>query len=196
MSLIKTTNKFGRFKWRGLKGLRQDTAGVSAIEFALIAPILVLLYFGGVELSFLMQADRRVTTVTATIGDLTSRETVIGNSRKDDIFAASGLLIAPLNSSVARMRISNLVADASGTVVTVDWSDATTNFTPRAVGSTINDIPAGVIAADGSVVMAEVEYPYDPVIDFLNLGDQVLTDTFYLRPRRTNRIIRDTTTGS
>lgn len=190
MILKKLKTRLSRFRLRSLREIRRDTAGVSAIEFALIAPVLVLLYFGGVELSFLLQADRRVTTVTATIGDLTSRETVITDARRDDIFAASQILFAPLDGPTARMRISNLIADPTGDVVTVDWSVSTINFSSRAVGSTINDIPEGVIAANGSVVMAEVEYPYEPVIDFLKLGDQTLTDTFYLRPRRTNRIVR------
>lgn len=179
-----------RFKWRGLKNIWQDTAGVSAIEFAIIAPVLVFLYFGGVELSLLMQADRRITTVTATIGDLASRETALDDSDIDDIFAASGILIAPLNPAEARMRLTNLVANPTGTVISVDWSDATTNFTPRAVGSTVSDIPAGVVAPNGSVVMAEVEYTYQSDLDYLPSAQQTLTDTFYLRPRRTNRIDR------
>lgn len=190
MSLKKFRKNLERFKWRGLKNIWKDTAGVSAIEFAIIAPVLVFLYFGGVELSLLMQADRRITTVTATIGDLASRETTLDDDDIEDIFNASGILIAPLNPALARMRLTNLVANANGNVVTVDWSDATTNFNARAEGSIVTGLPDGVVAPNGSVVMAEVEYVYQSELDYLPSAQQTLTDTFYLRPRRTNRIAR------
>ena len=48
-----------RLKWRGIQGLHYNEKGVSAVEFALIAPLMVLIYFGCIELSFLMRMDRR-----------------------------------------------------------------------------------------------------------------------------------------
>ena len=190
MGLLNIKNIFNRFNLRGLKSFRRNTEGVSAIEFAIVAPVMVFIYFGGMELSLLMQADRRVTTVAATIGDLASRETVLDDNDIADIFSAAGILIIPLDSATARMRISNLVADGNG-VVTVDWSDASANFSPRAPGSNIPDIPNGVIANNGSAIMAEVEYMYQSELDYLPSARQTLRDTFYLRPRRTNLIIRD-----
>ena len=188
MGLLNIKNIFNRFNLRGLKSFRRNTEGVSAIEFAIVAPVMVFIYFGGMELSLLMQADRRVTTVAATIGDLASRETVLDDNDIADIFSAAGILIIPLDSATARMRISNLVADGNG-VVTVDWSDASANFSPRAPGSNIPDIPNGVIANNGSAIMAEVEYMYQSELDYLPSARQTLRDTFYLRPRRTNLII-------
>ena len=40
-----------RLKWRGVRGIRYNQEGVSAVEFALIAPLLLLIYLGAVELS-------------------------------------------------------------------------------------------------------------------------------------------------
>ena len=190
MSLIKFKKFLDRFSLRGLKNFRKNTEGVSAIEFAIVAPVMVFIYFGGMELSLLMQADRRITTVTATIGDLASREVVLNNSDIDDIFAASRILIIPLDPTAARLRVTNLVADSNGNVE-VDWSDASDNFTPRSVGSTFSDMPAGVIEDNGSVIMAEVEYTYQSELDYLPSARQTLRDRFFLRPRRTNVIVRE-----
>ena len=54
-----------RLKWRGIRGLRYNEQGISAVEFALIAPLLIILYLGAIELSLLMEVDRRVTQTSA-----------------------------------------------------------------------------------------------------------------------------------
>lgn len=189
MSLIKFKKFLDRFSLRGLKNFRKNTEGVSAIEFAIVAPVMVFIYFGGMELSLLMQADRRTTTVAATIGDLASREVVLNDGDIEDIFAASRILIIPLDPSAVRLRLTNLVADSNGNVE-VDWSDASDNFTARSVGATFSEIPSGVIEDDGSVIMAEVEYTYQSELDYLPSARQTLRDRFFLRPRRTNLIDR------
>jgi len=145
MTLTYLKQRFSRFKWRGLKTIASDQAGVSAVEFALIAPVLVTMYFGGVELSLLMQADRRVTTVSATVGDLASRVAILETRDVADIFEAANQLLFPLDADLAEIRLSSLVADASG-VVTVAWSDAC-GIEPRDAGSSVENLPAGIVPA-------------------------------------------------
>lgn len=179
--------KFLRSK---LKSLGKDEQGVSAIEFALIAPFMVLLYFGGAELSLLLQADRRVTNVAATVGDLASRLPTLTDNDVADIFASSALLMSPLDPTQVRLRISSLVADQND-VVTVAWSDANANETARTTGSSVSSLPAGVVPTNGSIILAEVEYLYDSQLDLVISAQTNLTETFYLRPRRSilvNRI--------
>ena len=190
MSLIKIGNFVKRIKLPGWKRFKHDTRGVSAIEFALIAPVMVIIYFGGIELSLLMQADRRITTISATIGDLASREASLTGDDIDDIFAAAAILANPLDATNLQMRISSLVSDANGTV-TVLWSEPTGNFTDRPDGQIITDIPPGVIDDNQSVILAEVEFFYQPEVDYSGFGSRTLRDTFYLRPRRTNIVTFD-----
>lgn len=73
-------------KWDTFKA---DDEGISAIEFALIAPIMATIYFGCIELSMMMTLDRKVTSATATLGDLTARATNITNDNLSDIFEAT-----------------------------------------------------------------------------------------------------------
>jgi Flp pilus assembly protein TadG len=74
-----------RTKWRGMRGLRYNEAGVSAVEFALIAPVMVLIYLGCIELSFLMRVDRRVTSTSAALGDLTARLSSVTDADMNEI---------------------------------------------------------------------------------------------------------------
>ena len=73
-----------RLKWRGIQGLHYNEQGVSAVEFAIIAPVMVLIYFGCIELSFLMRMDRRVTSTSASLGDLTARLATVRRGKSHD----------------------------------------------------------------------------------------------------------------
>lgn len=194
MTYANLKKHISKFKWRGLQNIRADQDGVSAIEFALIAPLMVVLFFGGIEISLLMQADRRVTTVASTIGDLASRETILNNGDIDDIFLASTILLSPLDPSIAEVRLTSLIADASGDV-TVDWSDGC-NLEGRMPGESVDDLPEGIIAPNGSIIMAEISYEYDSEIAFTLQNTLTLSDRFFLRPRRSDTVERDTTDSS
>jgi len=208
MTSIFSKQNLSRFKWRGLKSIWKNQDGVSAVEFAIIVPFLFLLYLGGAGLSLMLQADRRVTTVTATIGDLTSRTTVLTTSDVSDIFLAADQLLLPLDPDLAGLRVSSLVSDSSGEV-TVAWSDAcgpteqapdgtsSATIAPLPAGSVFTSLPSGILQPDGSIILSEVIYPYESEVGTVGLMfDGELSDRFYLRPRRTEEIIRDSTTGS
>lgn len=92
-----------RLKWRGVRGIRYNEKGVSAVEFALIAPILILLYLGAVELSLLMRVDRRVTSTSSSLGDLTARLAKVTDDDMREMFAAADVMMQPYSARTARM---------------------------------------------------------------------------------------------
>ncbi len=165
--------------WRDIKGL-------SAIEFAILAPVMIAFYFGGVEISDVMTVDRRVTTVASSTADIVAQATQINNTDIADVFTAASSIMQPYNAAGIQIIVSS-VADNNG-VATVLWSDGF-QAAPRGVGSTVA-LPNGLLTPGGSVVMAEVTYVYDsPFADFYILNP-TLTDTFYLKPRRVLQIPR------
>ena len=112
-----------RLKWRGVRGIRYNEEGVSAVEFALIAPILIFIYLGAVELSLLMRVDRRVTSTTASLGDLTARLATVTDEDMEEMFAAAEVMMQPYEAQSATMRITSIVDSGDGKAV-VAWSDA------------------------------------------------------------------------
>ena len=174
-------------KFRGIKGLYSNEDGVSAIEFAMIAPVMVLIFFGVIELSFMMQVDRKVTTSTSTLGDLVARATIVTDDDLSDIFQATRMIMQPYSLANSRMRVSSLTEE-DGTV-TVDWSDDL-NWTELVVGSTIV-VPANLVPTGGSVILAEVEFDYTSTLGYFIQSEKTLTDTFYLRPRSVDTVTRD-----
>tara|TARA_R110000824_G_scaffold375374_1_gene566268 strand:- start:134 stop:745 length:612 start_codon:yes stop_codon:yes gene_type:complete len=176
-----------RLKWRGIQGLHYNEQGVSAVEFAIIAPVMVLIYFGCIELSFLMRMDRRVTSTSASLGDLTARLATVTDADMGEMFAAAKVMMQPYDATEANLRITSIVDNGDG-VPRVDWSDAY-NITAHSQGSTIS-VPAGIIPSPGSVILAEVEYTFKSPFGYVLKTEKTVDDKFYLRPRRVNEISR------
>lgn len=176
-----------RTRWRGIEGLWYNEKGVSAVEFALIAPVLVLVYFGCIELSLLMRADRRVTATAASLGDLTARLVTVSDQDMMELYNASAVMMQPYSAEVARMRITSVVDNGDGQT-RVAWSDA---FNIDAFSANANiTLPEGLVPSPGSVIVAEVEFDYESRIGFVLNTSRTVKDTFYLRPRRVSSIPR------
>ncbi len=172
----------------GIRKAGKNEDGVSSVEFALTAPFLLLLYFGGVELSLLMLADRQITNTSATMGDLTSRLLTFTDTDRDNVFAASSALLTSVDPSLAELRVSSLVNN--GGTVTVQWSVANGVGTPLSPGSTVASLPAGIVPDGGTVIMSETEVDYVSSLGFFIMGTRNISERFFLRPRRTNEIQR------
>lgn len=171
-SRAQPTGLLGRF--------RRSRSGVSAVEFALIAPIMILLYLGGYELTEAVTISRKVTHVTSVLGDLVAQTESVSTSEMGDVFTAAEAVMNPYPTSAMTLRIS-LVSIDEDSDVTVEWSCAR-NTTALGGNDTIV-IPADINVANTELVIAEVHYPYTPPFGQVVTGDIDLTDTFYLRPR-------------
>ncbi len=160
-----------------LPALLRDRRGVSAIEFALILPaILVPLYFGAVEMGFALTAERRVATVAGAAADLVAQTQKINDAALEDILDISGLIMAPLPQDSMSIVLTSLLIDENANV-TVDWSKAR-GGSAHTRGSSMT-LPPG-IDNEGGVIVAEVSYPYTiPVIG----TTYTLQHTFYSAPR-------------
>ncbi len=166
----------------------KDNRGISAIEFALIFPIMIAVFFGVVEISDALTIDRRVATVAGTMADLVAQAKEIDDTEIANIFTASQAIISPYNENDLSIVISSVVTDKDGKSE-VDWSD-TQNGTARTSGETIN-LPSGLNEPNGSVILAEVNYKYRSFIGWYIVGELNLAEEFYLKPRLTPKITRN-----
>jgi Flp pilus assembly protein TadG len=163
---------------------RRDARGLAAIEFALILPFMAILYFGAIEVSLLISADRKVTETASALADLVARTDSINAADISNVFDASRALFEPYDASTVQMRITSLVDKDK--VATVDWSQGR-NIAPRNAGDTVVVEP-GVLPASGSVIMAEVSYNYQTALGFFLKDGMMLHETFYLRPRMSDTV--------
>lgn len=159
----------------------RDRSGISAIEFALILPVMIVMYMGAVELSHALTVDRRVSSVASSIADLAAQTEVIDAGEVQDLFTASTSIMTPYDASPISIVVSSVEANEDNET-TVGWSCAH-NGSPRSVGSEVT-LPNGLTQPFSSVIMAEVTYSYTPPLGEIITGNLTFSETFYLRPRR------------
>jgi Flp pilus assembly protein TadG len=167
--------------------LGRDQRGVSAVEFAMLLPLMITLYLGSVEVSQGIGIDRKVTLTTRTVADLASQVSSINNTDMTNLLNASAAVVAPYDASKLKVTVSEVKVDANG-VAKVEWSD-TLNGTKRAVGSTVT-LPTALAVPNTYLIWSEVSYTYTPAIGYVITGSLNLSDQIWMRPRLSDQVTR------
>ena len=168
-------------KWRRAVG------GVAAIEFALIIPVMLATFFGVAEVSNYILAARKVANIASSAADLVAQDTAIDDGEMADIMGALDVVLRPFSPDDAQIRITSVVADSNGQT-TVGWSDAR-NTGPYAQGSPIT-VPDDLVPDNQGIIMAEVSYTYHTLFGMYLTDGITVSDTFYLKPRRSTSVQR------
>jgi Flp pilus assembly protein TadG len=161
--------------------LIEDRRGIAATEFAVIVPIMLVMFFGVVEFSSGVAVDRKVTLMARTLSDLTSQSISVASSDMTNFFAASNAIMTPYSPAPTRATISELYIDPNTLVARVQWSNGSS---PRAVSSTVV-VPSALAVAGTYLIYSEVSYRYTPAVGYVMATTGVnLRDTSYTRPRQ------------
>jgi len=171
-------NRFGR-----------DRRGVSAVEFALIAPIMLVCYLGVSLLCSALLAERKASHVASAMGDLTAQAVSIAPSDLADICSAAFIIMSPYDTTAnsLKMRVSSIQEDAAGNV-TVGWSYNCQGMAQLTKGSAYSGPAKSLLSASQSIIVSEVTYSYASPVQNLNIswlpGARTFSDAFYLQPRQ------------
>jgi len=168
---------------RSLRQFGRDPRGTSAVEFALIAPIMIWFYFGLCEFCQGYMADQRMSHVAATVADLVTQVDNIDSAGMADIFSVGPLVMRPYDSSTLKQRVTHMTMDAGGNI-SIDWTSSAgmDGARPRP------PLPPGLIDPGESIVMAEATYDYDSPVDYVLPGITQFSHVYYLRPRRSDTV--------
>ncbi len=179
--MTKTLSNWFREHAKLRRAFRRDKGGVSAIEFAFIFPVMITMYMGAVDVSQVLTADRKITTLASTAADLVAQAETVDADGMADIYQAAAAIVAPFPNADLSIVVTSIELDENDDPV-VGWSDAY-HGTPRSSVSGVT-IPNGMIEAGGSVILAEVTYLYDSILTKFVGQDFELDDAFFLRPRQ------------
>jgi len=168
---------------RLLRSFKRDRDRASAIEFAIIAPLLITLYFGCVEITDGIAGDRKVTLTAGALANLTSQSQTISADGMTNILNASAAIIKPYSVGNLTATITCLAINAAG-VAKVKWS-ATLNGTARTAGDTVTLPNAALAVPNTYLVWSEVSYNYTPVVGITITGSIPLADQMFMSPRIT-----------
>jgi Flp pilus assembly protein TadG len=161
-----------------LRRLARDRRGVSAVEFALLAPVMITLLVCTAEMSEGVGADRKVSLVTAALANLTAQSTTLSSTQMNNILDASSSIIAPYSVSLLTMTVTCLNIDANRTA-TVKWS-VTRGGTANTGTMTI---PSALAVANSQLIYSQVSYAFTPNLGGRITGTLTLSDKMYMSPR-------------
>ncbi len=162
--------------------------GIAAVEFALILPILLVLWIGGVEVTGALSADRRINNLASSVGDLVAQaEDPITNSAIDDIFAIAESAMFPFDPREAAMRVTAVWIDKNR-VPRVTWSRAKGSEAAYSAGATMNVVPASLRQPETQILMSEVFFDYRPAVGYVVTGNLDLEDRMFFVPRRATKL--------
>lgn len=170
-----------------LRRFAKAQEGLAALEFALIAPVMIVMFYGAIELSTAVDCNSRVNRVAYTVADLVAQATTVSKTDTNNIFNCAGAILYPYTSANAKITVSSLTYDSTGKV-TVAWSDY---LNTSALTTPPANFPTGLMTKDsngniipGSVIYAEITYNYAPPVTYFLGGSITLKNTFYAKPRR------------
>jgi Flp pilus assembly pilin Flp len=171
-----------------------ETSGVAAIEFALILPVMLLLYVGVLEITRLYGADRKAVIFAHTIADLATQASAdktdsavqsISDSQLSLIFGLGASVLYPFKSEGASIRLTMIAFDstvpASGLANGfVDWQETCSvqgDGVACSYGSaplldspanqercTRQEVDVGFATKNGYTMLAEVGFKYAPFL--------------------------------
>ncbi len=176
-SILRTT------AWNAaLRRLVGDRRAGAAIEFAVVFPVMVLLYIGAVETGNLITINRRTAEVASTAADLTAQVKTVSNADLADVTAAASSIMTPYSTTPLTIVISSIVNNNNN--LTVAWSYANKGGGRTGTGGLTL---TGLTDPGSSVIVAEATYAFTPLVNlpaFFSPGSFAIKRIFYERPRR------------
>jgi len=176
MSLIARLRRFAR-----------ANKGMAAVEFALIAPMMVFILFGAVELIDALDTDQRVQNAASSLADVISRDTSVSDSEVTGLWSALDVLMYPSSAQNMQVCITSISIDSAG-VAHNQWSEAHGGMSP-CPSSNVN-LTSSMKTPGTSLIVAETRYGYTPQLNMVFSGAFTMDHVVYRRSRLVDPIPR------
>lgn len=140
-------------------GISDDQSGASGIEFALVLPLMILLFAGTVEFGHALTVSRKIDQIASTTGDIISQQGTWTKSDVAKLLTGTSFILQPYDTSGLTIIVMAESVNASGKMV-VDWSAALNTSPPVAGVTSPIDVPAGIQETGVEIVLTRVQYKY------------------------------------
>ncbi len=168
--------------------LCRNAEGVAAVEFGFIAPIMLLMLIGTIEISRAITIDRRFGLVTSMVADLVTREKTMTSANLIKVYDIVSYVMGSYDNGTLKISVIPVKADPDDPDNTLVYAE-TTNRPSHNSG--VDDpakcaaypLTADLIGAGSSVIVVKTSYDFSPIILGYVLGNRSWTDTAVLSPR-------------
>jgi Flp pilus assembly protein TadG len=179
-----------------------DRRGVAAIEFALVAPLLMCMYFVTMEVSQAIETNKKVSRIGSMVADLVTQQPATTASELDAIMKIGQSLLTPYYRSKPTITITAIeITNEATPTIKVFWSRKLDNGVASAglAKGTIITVPATLNVAGSFLVRVDSELEYKPVVAWAASSKPTLgltaafsklsmKERYYLRPRMSPQI--------
>lgn len=169
-----------------LRRIVTDRRGAGAVEFAIVAPLLIMGYVGAFEISVAMTVARKVNRASSTVSDLLTQTQTTNKATLDTMKDVTKNILAPFAVGSFSLKITGIAVAADGKA-TVAWSRDEKAGTPYAAGLSVA-LPADMDAKSTFIVRTEFAVPHTVLLMMPGLKDTqfntlTLSKTSYFRQR-------------
>lgn len=185
--------------WGKAVGFWSNRRGVAAVEFALIAPILLVMYFMTMEASQAIETSKKVSRIGSMVADLVTQQPTISRADLEAIMKIGTSTLQPYNRSAPSITITAIQVTADTPPrVDVVWSRKVVNGV-YSIGTALpatTTVPTTLRVAGTFLIRVESNLGYAPIFGWAPDSQQKLGmtpsliknismgETYYLRPRR------------
>jgi Flp pilus assembly protein TadG len=190
---ISTVSKLAASGSALLKRFRDDKSGAAALEFAFIAPLLITLYLGTMEISQGIEINKKVARSAGVIGDLVGQKDKITKADLHEVMAIGQAMLLPYKRSTPTITIS-LVEVNSTLNAKVVWSrqGKGTAYSMPYPANSATTVPANLNIASSYLIRVQTQLDYEPISSWTVKRDKTgpegaygidMSEIYYLRPR-------------
>ncbi len=166
--------------------------GAAAVEFALVVPIMLTLYFGTMEMSQGLEVNKKAGRAASSIADLVTQQAVISKAEIVAIANIAAATLQPYNRSAPVVEVVGIqINNENPPKALVAWSQRVSGGSGAsflAVGSVIT-IPSELLIRNTFLVRGGLKVNYFPVTTYTitsTAGGQTgisMGEFYHLRPR-------------
>lgn len=172
---------------RMARQLKANIAGVAAVEFGLIAPLLLIMLIGTVEISRAISIDRRLGLATAMVGDLVAREEDMTAADLNAIYDIVEHVMEPYDVNDLKLAVIPVQASSTNKTNTRVYASSANRpaFNGKSNPSTCATyaLTTGLVDEGDSVIVVESSYDYRPLFGNDYISATTWTDKSVLSPR-------------
>ncbi|MHC2482030.1 TadE/TadG family type IV pilus assembly protein [Rhizobium leguminosarum] len=172
--------------------LARDRKGAGAIEFAILFPVLIMLYIGAFEITIGLSVSKRATRAAGTVADLVTQQQSVTKSALAQMPSVATAIFVPYNSTSLTLKITGVTIDASANAKVL-WSWAQDGTVPYAKNATVTNVPSDMRTANSFLVRTELSIPYTMFLfapNFMPDGMRTITisRSYFYRQRQGDSI--------
>jgi len=197
-----------------------DQRGVSAVEFSLVAPVLIVIFMGLSDLATATLAQLHVNHAAEGTADAVASEQNLAQSDMVNMLSAASYFMTPYSSTPLSVRITDIYYDGVSThsygkvywSCVLNGSGSTTTYTPYTYNQQFQYVPgmtqqtstnitnvlwtSNTKASGTSVIVVETSYSFSSPSNFILKGVHVMASSYATIPRAANYVGFPYTSGT